>query len=83
MQRDTHPVHPLHPENSVLAKSRNGITIREYLAGLAMQGLLASFTEKAARGLWTTEIEEIASTSVQMADALLLALNQESSGQSK
>ena len=71
------PAFPLHPNHDSRYVDYEGLTKREHFAGLAMQGLLSSFTENAAMGLWTTEIEELASTSVQLADALLLALNQE------
>lgn len=51
-----------------------GLTKREYFAGLALQGLIASFTEKAAIGSWGTEIPEAVNVAVKYADALLLEL---------
>lgn len=54
---------------------KEGLTKREYFAAKAMQGLLASFTEKSAIGGWQTELDEVARTSVDLADELLKALD--------
>lgn len=51
-----------------------GLTKREYFAGLAMQGLLSSFTAKAAHGNWGTEIEGTISKAIKYADELLKQL---------
>lgn len=51
-----------------------GLSKREYFAGLAMQGLLSSFTEKGASGMWGTESEETASAAIRFADELLKQL---------
>ena len=51
-----------------------GLTKREYFAAMAMQGLLASMAEKAARGNWGTEVNELANASVKIADELLKQL---------
>ena len=51
-----------------------GLTKREYFAAMALQGLIASFTEKAAIGSWGTEIPEAVNVAVKYADALLLEL---------
>lgn len=59
---------------------KNSLTKREYLASMAMQGLLSSFTEKASIGAWGTELEETAEASVRAADALINALNQQQNG---
>ncbi len=52
----------------------NGLTKREYFAGLAMQGLISSFTEKASYGGWGTEIEETIKCAIDYADELLKQL---------
>jgi hypothetical protein len=49
---------------------QNGLTKREYFAAMAMQGLLASKTEKAMF------FERISNDAVNMADALITALNE-------
>ncbi|QNS40208.1 hypothetical protein H0S70_07285 [Chryseobacterium manosquense] len=51
-----------------------GLTKREYFAGIAMQGLLASFTEKASNGMWGTEVKETVKSAVDYADELLKQL---------
>lgn len=60
-----------------------GMTLREHYAGLAMQGLIASPTP------WTADCEastpmtswkDVAEGSVQMADALIAALNKKEEG---
>ena len=51
-----------------------GLTKREYFAGLAMQGLISSFTEKASYGGWGTEIEETIKCAINYADELLKQL---------
>lgn len=53
-----------------------GLTKREYFAAMAMQGLLASFTQKSAIGAWNNETKETAEASVNFADALINALNE-------
>lgn len=52
----------------------SGITMRQYFAAKAMQGLLSSMTEKSANGRWGEELSEIAKASVELADELLKAL---------
>ena len=54
----------------------SGLTKREYFAAMAMQGLLASFTQKSAIGAWNNETKETAEASVHLADALINALNE-------
>ena len=51
-----------------------GLTKREYFAGLAMQGLISSFTEKAAIGGWGTEMKETIKCAIDYADELLRQL---------
>ncbi len=52
----------------------NGLTKREYFAGLAMQGLISSFTEKASYGGWGTEMEATIKCAIDYADELLKQL---------
>ena len=52
----------------------NGLTKREYFAGLAMQGLISSFTEKVSYSGWVTEIEETIKCAIYYADELLKQL---------
>lgn len=56
-------------------KIYSGISKREYFAAMAMQGLLASFTEKAAIGAWGSELELVAKTATEVADAIMKVLN--------
>ena len=51
-----------------------GLTKREYFAGLAMQGLISSFTEKASNGSWGLEIKETIIVAIEYADELLKQL---------
>ena len=51
-----------------------GLTKREHFAGLAMQGLISSFTEKASYGGWGTEIEATIKCAIEYADELLKQL---------
>lgn len=53
-----------------------GLTKRECFAAIALQGLLASFTQKSAIGAWNNETKETAEASVNFADALINALNE-------
>lgn len=52
----------------------SGLTKREYFAGLAMQGLISTFTEKASYGGLGTEIEETIECAIYYADELLKQL---------
>ena len=52
----------------------SGLTKREYFAGLAMQGLISSFTKKASNGLWGVEIKETIIVAIEYADELLKQL---------
>ena len=87
----TNPNHPINggtfdPQTDPEAKGgisdieissiNRGLTKREYFAAMAMQGILASFTEKASNGLWGTELDIVAQCSVEAADQLTNALNQ-------
>jgi len=49
-----------------------GMTIREWYAGLAMQGMLASYTDP---NMSFPEREAAAKTAVEFADALIAELN--------
>lgn len=52
-----------------------GMSIREYFAAKAMQGILTTQTKAAIdSGMWLAD-ESIAAKSVRMADALIKALN--------
>ena len=55
-------------------KQYSGLTKREYFAGLAMQGLISSFTEKASYGGWGTEMKETIKCAIDYADELLKQL---------
>ena len=52
----------------------SGLTKREYFAGLAMQGLMSSFTENAENGFYGTK--EVVSTAIEYADELLKQLEE-------
>ena len=54
-----------------------GLTKREYFAGLALQGLISSFTEKASYGGWGTEMEATIKCAIDYADELLKQLENE------
>ena len=54
----------------------NGLTKREYFAGLSMQGLISSFTEKASYGGWGTEMEATIKCAIDYADELLKQLEE-------
>ena len=73
----------LHKKNlETLMKSRNEFTTNEeyneylriYFAGLAMQGLMSSFTENAENGFYGTK--EVVSTAIEYADELLKQLEE-------
>lgn len=55
-------------------KQYSGLTKREYFAGLALQGLISSFTEKASYGGWGTEMEATIKCAIDYADELLKQL---------
>ena len=76
----------MHKKNlETLMKSRNEFTTNEeyneYLricfAGLALQGLISSFTEKAAIGGCGTEMEATIKCAIDYADELLKQLENE------
>lgn len=56
---------------------REGLTKREYFAGLAMQGLLAGFVERSLANEEADCSISVADDAVLMADALIEALNTE------
>lgn len=78
MENKNQPVSPatIHKVkgNDIETVSFPGLSKREYIAGLALQGLLSSFTAKAAHGGWGTEIKETASVAIKYADELLKQL---------
>ena len=51
-----------------------GLTKREYFAGLALQGLMSSFTENAENGFYGTKA--VVSTAIEYADELLKQLEE-------
>lgn len=55
------------PINPFTGQGTEGMTLRQYYAGLAMQGIIASLDGRA-------EKSDIAAVSVEMADALLKEL---------
>ncbi len=66
---------PLTEDNEGIFEFKNpGLTKREYYAGLAMQGLISSFTEKASYGGWGTEMEATIKCAIDYADELLKQL---------
>jgi hypothetical protein len=80
MHNSNQPINPVESEgkdvHGYTVKIKHlGLTKREYFAGLAMQGLLSSMTEKAANGAWMTESTLIAEHSVTLADELLKELS--------
>ena len=74
MKNEDKPINPI-PEHFDKYQNENiGLTKREYFAGLAMQGLISSFTEKASYGGWGTEIEETIKCAIDYAEELLKQL---------
>ena len=73
---------PIHPTPADLLKNHEGkqitlahsagMTLRQYYAGLAMQGLLAN--SKSSVSFWAQEDGEIARAALNHADALIAAL---------
>ena len=77
------PIHPkvnsnknfnLQVEEIYTDKNNIGLTKMEYFAGLAMQGLISSFTEKASNGSWGVEIKETIIVAIEYADEILKQL---------
>ena len=76
------PIHEKNGENMIHSFNSTdysqgnfkGLTKREYFAGLAMQGLISSFTEKASNGSWGSEIKETIIVAIEYADELLAQL---------
>ena len=74
MKNEDKPINPI-PEHFDKYQNENiGLTKREYFAGIAMQGLISSFTEKASYGRWGTEIKETIKCAIDYADELLKQL---------
>ena len=77
MKNEDKPINPI-PEHFDKYKNENiGLTKREYFAGLALQGLISSFTEKASYGGWGTEMEATIKCAIDYADELLKQLENE------
>ena len=70
MENADKPINPVLTQNPSLI----GLTKREYFAGLALQGLISSFTEKASYGGWGTEMEATIKCAIDYADELLKQL---------
>ena len=71
------PINPVLIQSPSLQNETSlGLTKREYFAGLAMQGLISSFTEKASYGGWGTEMKETIKCAIDYADELLKQLEE-------
>jgi len=71
MINDGGPAFPIHPGAAMdgqLVRDTQGMTLRDYFAAKAMQGLLAAWGEHDV-----TEFSEIASDAYRLADAMLAA----------
>ena len=78
MKNADKPINPVLTQSPSLQNYTSlGLTKREYFAGLAMQGLISSFTEKASYGGWGTEMEETIKCAINYADELLKQLENE------
>ena len=86
MENAEKPINPLKGADDIFLNERDetyiksvkpliGLTKREYFAGLAMQGLMSSFTENAENGFYGTK--EVVSTAIEYADELLKRLEKE------
>ena len=82
MKNGDKPINPIVQEENIgqggkiLMCTEYGLTKREHYAGLAMQGLISSFTEKAAIGGWGTEMKETIKCAIDYADELLKQLEE-------
>lgn len=68
------PAYPINiPEGHTLVNGipGNGLTKREYFAGLAMQGLIAGWTT----GMPNDEFKQLSELSTRISDAVLAELN--------
>ena len=85
MKNADKPINPLKGADDVLfteidesfikqAKPLLGLTKREHYAGLAMQGLMSSFTKNAENGFYGTKA--VVSTAIEYADELLKQLEE-------
>ena len=83
MKNSDKPINPIVQEENIgqggkiLMCTEYGLTKREYYAGLALQGLISSFTEKASYGGWGTEMEATIKCAIDYADELLKQLENE------
>lgn len=79
MENGEQPINPSdhqwQVDNETKREMFTGLTKREHFAAMAMQGILASLTEKAAIGNWGTEEKEVSKASTRYADALLKELD--------
>ena len=79
MKNADKPINPIEiekytPNNGIIKFL--GLTKREYFSGIAMQGLISSFTEKASCGGWGTEMKETIKCAIDYADELLKQLEE-------
>ena len=85
MKNADKPINPLKRANNAFYDEQDepfinrvkpliGLTKREFFAGLAMQGLISTFTEKASYGGLGTEIEKTIEYAIYYADELLKQL---------
>ena len=78
MKNADKPISPVLTQSPSLQNDTSlGLTKREYFAGLALQGLISSFTEKASYGGWGTEMEATIKCAIDYADELLKQLENE------
>ena len=78
MKNADKPINPVLTQSPSLQNDTSlGLTKREYFAGLALQGLISSFTEKASYGGWGTEMKETIKCAIDYADELLKQLENE------
>jgi hypothetical protein len=71
MKNSRQPIYPIEIKGIDFEFKALGLTKREYFAAVAMQGLLSSFTEKAANGAWGSEVKETVQVALSYADTLL------------
>ena len=78
MKNADKPINPVLTQSPSLQNETSlGLSKREYFAGLAMQGLISSFTKKASYGEWGTEMEATIKCAIDYADELLKQLENE------
>lgn len=76
-----YPTNIIHPERDFEPQFHTGLTKREYFAAMALQGICSTFSgsnnaERQAEKLGKTLSETMAIYAVDVADALIKALNE-------